>query len=278
MNYTVEKEWLLDHLKDENIRIVDCRYNLTATNEGYELYQKDHIPGAVYFHVSKDLSKPASEHGGRHPLPDLNDFAETLKNAGIDQDTVVIAYDQGAGSYASRLWWMLNYAGHTNVYVLNGGYSSWKEAGCPVDQEIPSYPKADFTPQVNKDIFASYEDVKKIVNEKNQDVILIDARDPKRFQGIEEPLDKKAGHIPGAINKLFTEVMENGSFKSDEELEKRFSDVDKNKDVIVYCGSGISATPNFIALKKAGYEKVKLYAGSFSDWVSYDENEVETGE
>ncbi|WP_419393754.1 sulfurtransferase [Cytobacillus praedii] len=277
MNHFVEKEWLLEHLEDKNIRIADCRYNLGASEEGYNSYVKDHIPGAVYFHLSKDLSGPVSAHGGRHPLPAIDDLQETFSLAGISEETTVIAYDGGEGSYAARLWWLLNYLGHEKVYILNGGYKAWKNAGYPTNETIPTYLKTEFKVHLNDDIFVSQEEVKTIVESKNADTVIIDSRENKRYLGIEEPIDKKAGHIPGAINKVWTEGFENGRIKSVEEQRKRFQEINRDKQVIVYCGSGVTATPNFIALKMAGYDKVKLYAGSFSDWISYEGNEVSTG-
>ncbi|QED48368.1 sulfurtransferase [Cytobacillus dafuensis] len=278
MNLIVEKEWLKERLENENVRIVDCRYNLSSSGEGYELYLKDHIPGAIYFHLGKDLSGPVSLHGGRHPLPDVQKFKETIQNAGISNDTTVIAYDGGEGSYSARLWWLLNYVGHEKVYVLNGGYRAWYDAGLTLNKEVPEYPKTEFDIKLNEEIFASYNDVKKIVEAKCQETVIIDSRENKRYLGLEEPIDKKAGHIPGAINKVWTKGFENGSFKSGEDQAKRFSDINKDTQIIVYCGSGVTATPNFMALKSAGYKNVKLYAGSFSDWISYEENKVETGE
>ncbi|KAB2338257.1 sulfurtransferase [Cytobacillus depressus] len=278
MSFVVEQDWLKERLEQEDIRIADCRYNLGLADEGYELYKKNHIPGAVYFHVSNDLSQPVSTHGGRHPLPNIEEFKQTLQNAGISNETTVIAYDGGEGSFAGRLWWLLKYVGHEKVYVLNGGYKAWTEAGYPVNSAVPEYQKTNFAIKINNEIYASYEDVKKIVAEKNHETILIDSRENKRYLGLVEPIDKKAGHIPGAINKVWSEGYENGLFKSGEDQAKRFTDIDKDKQIIVYCGSGITATPNFMALKEAGYEHVKLYAGSFSDWISYEENEIETGE
>lgn len=278
MNLVVSIEWLAEHMADENIRIVDCRFNLADSEEGKRLYLKDHIPGAIYFHLNQDLSGQVSPHGGRHPLPSPDRIKETLERAGIGKDITVIAYDGGEGAFASRLWWLLKYVGHEKVYILNGGYKAWNEAGYKVSDEVPSVKESNYEIQVNKNIYASYEDVKNFVENKDVDTVLIDSRDKKRYLGIEEPIDKRAGRIPGAINKVWTESYKDGFFKTDEEQEKRFSDIEKSKKVIVYCGSGVTATPNFMALKAAGYEDVKLYVGSYSDWVSYDENKVEKGE
>lgn len=278
MNPFIEKEWLLEHLDDKNIRIADCRYNLGVPEEGYDSYVRAHIPGAVYFHLSKDLSGPIASHGGRHPLPAIEDLEETFSLAGISEETTVIAYDGGEGSYAARLWWMLHYLGHEKVYILNGGYNAWKDAGYQTNERIPTYKRAEFKVRLNNEVFASQEEVRIAVKAKNEETVIIDSRENKRYLGIEEPIDKKCGHIPGAINKFWMEGFKDGRIKSIEEQERRFKEIDKNKQVIVYCGSGVTATPNFIALKMAGYNNVKLYAGSFSDWISYAENEVETGE
>ncbi|MBP2241296.1 thiosulfate/3-mercaptopyruvate sulfurtransferase [Cytobacillus eiseniae] len=278
MNHVVEKEWLLAHIGDDNIRLADCRYNLGNADEGYQLYLADHIPGAVYFDLEKDLSAPVTLHGGRHPLPDVNKLKLILQKAGISPETTVIAYDGGEGAFAARLWWILNYVGHENVFVLNGGYKEWRAQDYPVEETIQVFNETIYDIEINTAILASYEEVKKKVREKSPNTVIIDSRESKRYLGIEEPIDKKAGHIPGAINKIWTEGLGNGRFKSKEEQYERFSDIDKENEIIVYCGSGVTATPNYLALKEAGFKNVRLYAGSFSDWVSYDENEVETGE
>lgn len=163
------------------------------------------------------------------------------------------------------------------MFVLNGGYKEWAESDYPLTKEVPSMERADFKIDLQPDILASYEEVKSVAG--NQDsAVLIDSREEKRYLGLEEPIDKKAGHIPGAINKVWLEAYKNGRFKDTKEQENRFAGMDKNKPIIVYCGSGVTAAPNFLALKEAGYKHVKLYAGSFSDWISYDSNKIETVE
>lgn len=277
MKYLAEKEWVLSKLDDSNIRIADCRFKLGSPDEGHSLYNHSHIPHAVYFDLEKDLSGPVREHGGRHPLPDPAQLKKVLEKAGISRDTTVIAYDGGEGAFAARFWWLLRYLGHEKVFVLNGGYKEWAESDYPLTKEVPSMERADFKMDLQPDILASYEEVKGVA--VNQDsAVLIDSREEKRYLGLEEPIDKKAGHIPGAINKVWLEAYKNGRFKDTEEQENRFAGMDKNKPIIVYCGSGVTAAPNFLALKEAGYKHVKLYAGSFSDWISYDSNKIETVE
>ncbi|MBT2690092.1 sulfurtransferase [Bacillus sp. ISL-47] len=277
MKYVIEKEWLLNKLNDSDVRIADCRFKLGSPKEGHSLYSLNHIPNAIYFDLEKDLSGKVKEHGGRHPLPDLEQLKHALEKAGISRETTVVAYDGGEGAFASRFWWLLRYLGHEKVYILNGGYKEWINGEYPVSNEIQSYEPAIFNIELQHDILAPYEEVKS-QSENYGGAVLIDSREAKRYLGLEEPIDKKAGHIPGAINKVWLEAYENGRFHDIQDQEKRFAEIDKNKPVIVYCGSGVTAAPNFLALIEAGYSNVKLYAGSFSDWISYEDNEIETVE
>ncbi|MBS4173218.1 sulfurtransferase [Bacillus sp. FJAT-49736] len=276
MKFIKSQEWLMNHLNDTNVRIVDCRFELGKPDAGKEVYSKSHIPGAIYFDLEDDLSDIPTEHGGRHPLPDLHQLKVKLQKAGIDSASKVIAYDSGEGSYAARFWWLLTYMGHTNVFILDGGFSKWVEDGNEVSEVIPILEETIFTMNPQVDMLATFEEVKNIV--QNSSAILIDSRAKNRYLGIEEPIDKKPGHIPGALNIVWEEGFANGSWKSAEEQRERFSHLDPTKPIIVYCGSGVTATPNYIALIESGFTNVKLYAGSYSDWVSYQENPVELGE
>lgn len=272
MSTFIQKEVLQELMSNEEIRIVDCRFQLGKPDEGKSQYLLGSIPGAVYFHLEEDLSAKVEKHGGRHPLPDLEQFKSLLEEAGISNDTKVVGYDNGEGAFAARLWWLLTYIGHDKVYILDGGFKGWQHAGLPVTQSIPNYKRGSYTLNVQQHMLAAHEEVREAVLAKNH--VLIDSREEKRYLGIEEPIDKKAGHIPSAINKVWTNSFEDGKFKTPSEQEKRFADIEKTQPIIVYCGSGITATPNFIALKEAGYTNVKLYGGSFSDWISYDDNEI----
>ena len=273
VNYVVNKEWLVEQLN--NVKIVDCRFELGNPNKGENLYRESHIPGAFYFDLEKQLSSPVSIHGGRHPLPDIDQFRLEIEKAGIDHTKTVVAYDDGDGQFASRFWWLLTYIGHEKVFVLNEGFKGWVEAGYTTTKEIPVFASAKFEMDIQNEMLASYDEVKEIVSQKKISPVLIDSRDKARYLGQIEPIDKIPGHIPGAINKCWVEGLEQGSFKNSEEQKKRFAELDQNEPIIIYCGSGVTATPNYIALKMAGYQHVKLYAGSYSDWVSYDENPVE---
>ncbi|WP_042346526.1 sulfurtransferase [Bacillus massiliigorillae] len=274
----IDKEWLKDQLANPQIRIVDCRFHLQQKELGRQQYNQDHIPGAVYFHLEKDLSSAVKEHGGRHPLPDLEDFKRTLEQAGIKNDDMIIAYDGGDVAFATRFMWMMKYVGHEQVFVLNGGYNQWKEAGFPTEQTVPTYLESSYQLNIQAQILAHYEEVKEYSQSPNDNKILIDSRDYNRYAGKEEPIDKRPGHIPNAINYPFMKGIENSCLLSKEKQQERFQNLDDKKEIIVYCGSGVTATPNYFALKEAGFENVKVYIGSYSDWVSYDDNPVEVEE
>lgn len=277
VDFVVNKDWLVEQLNNHQVKIMDCRFELGNPDKGEKLYLESHIPGAFYFHLERQLSAPVSQHGGRHPLPDLKQLKREIEKAGIDNTKTVVAYDSGDGQFASRLWWLLTFLGHEKVYVLNEGFKGWSKAGFPTAQEVPEFESAKFEVTIRNEMLASYEEVKEIVTEKKKSPILIDSRDKARYLGEIEPIDKLPGHIPGAINKFWAEGLEEGSYKNGEEQKKRFADLNQDEPIIVYCGSGVTATPNYIALKLAGFKDVKLYAGSYSDWVSYDENPVAKG-
>jgi thiosulfate/3-mercaptopyruvate sulfurtransferase len=269
-------EGLKEHLDDEKLVVADCRFNLGDPLAGEKSYQEGHVPGAIHFDLKKDLSGVIGEHGGRHPLPPLEEFVQKLSRAGVDETKHVVAYDDQGGSMAARLWWMLQYLGHENVSVLQGGYSEWVKQGHPTTKDIPAPKQTVFVPHPRPDMVVDIEGVKEKKN--NADTVLIDARAPERYRGDAEPMDKKAGHIPGAENWFWKEnVNENGKWKTAEQLKNRFAALKDKDEIIAYCGSGVSASANVLALKEAGIDKVKLYTGSWSDWSSYDENPVETG-
>lgn len=277
MDPIVSTRWLLARLYEPELVIIDCRFLLSDPEAGRKAYTEDHIPGAVYFHLEEQLSAPLSTHGGRHPLPEISSFITTLSKAGINRDSIVVAYDDQGGSNASRLWWMLKYLGHERVFVMDEGYSAWKNGKFPVSDHqavrIPSQYEAD----LQRDRLVSMEDVQNVV--KHGGALLIDSRESRRYQGLEEPIDSKAGHIPGATNKFWKDVLDDqGRWKNVDALKAHYKDIDPEQEIIVYCGSGVTACPNMLALGKAGYRNVKLYAGSWSDWISYEENPVATGE
>src|SRR5690625_2132336 len=274
MSYTVSVDWLKERIDGrEKIVIIDARYDLHEPNLGKSLYLKSHLPGAIYFDLKEHLSGQVEKHGGSHPLPRIDDFAKTLGEHGIDQQTTVVVYDAGVGMYAARAWWMIHYMGHQDVYILDGGFNEWINKDYPVTNIVPAPEKKDFQAKP-LNIAVHLDELKGKL--ADQSAILIDSRSRERYLGREEPLYSKAGHIPGAVNYFCEEVFtKEGLWKDSTELTKHFSALKKSDEIIVSCGSGVSACPNIVALKMAGYENVKLYPGSFSDWISYDDHPVE---
>lgn len=279
MEPIVSTRWLLARLYEPELVIVDCRFLLSDPEAGRIAYTKDHIPGAIYLHLEEQLSAPVSSHGGRHPLPEISKLTTVLSKVGINRDSIVVAYDDQGGAYASRLWWMLRYLGHERVHVMDEGYSAWRNAKFPVSDHQAVRIPSQYDANVQQDMLVSMEDVQNVVNNGDGGAMLMDSREARRFEGLEEPIDPKAGHIPGAINKFWKDVLdEQGHWKSTDVLKEHYEGIDTEQEIIVYCGSGVSACPNVLALRKAGYKNVKLYAGSWSDWISYEGNPVATGE
>ncbi|WP_042220493.1 sulfurtransferase [Oceanobacillus manasiensis] len=281
MSYIISVERLKKRLENENNKdntvIVDVRFQLTDSEAGRKQYIKDHLPGAVYLDLEKDLSSKPEKHGGKHPLPDMTAFSRKLGKIGIDHETTVVIYDQENEMFASRLWWLLHSLGHQRSYVLDGGYNEWVRQGNDITDQMPELDSKLFRPIILEGQTANIEEVREKL--ENDTAILIDSRERERYLGNKEPLYHKAGHIPGAKNYFWKNVLNSkGAWKKDIELKDQFSNLSKDTQIIVSCGSGISACPNVLALKMAGYENVKLYPGSFSDWISYDENEIETKE
>jgi thiosulfate/3-mercaptopyruvate sulfurtransferase len=277
MDATVSKRWLLARLYEPEQIIVDCRFTLGKPEAGRESYEQEHIPGAVYLDLELDLSSPVGEHGGRHPLPDPQVLAARLAKLGIGNDSRIVAYDDESGMNAARLWWLLRYLGHEQVFILEGGFSAWKADKYPVTDHQPVRVPSTFTANVQPQMLVGVEEVRE-VSKKTVNAVLIDSRANDRYHGQNETLDKKAGHIHGAVNYFWKDTQNaDGSFKSAEELQEHFAGLDKDREIIVYCGSGVTACPNVLALEKAGYTNVRLYAGSWSDWISYEENPVATG-
>lgn len=277
MNNIVSIKWLLARLYEPDLVIIDSRFALAEPDAGRLSYEEGHIPRAVYLDLDKELSSPVSAHGGRHPLPDPQKMAEVFGKAGIGKDRRVVVYDDHGGIFASRVWWMLKYTGHPHVYVMDEGFSAWKKAGFPVTAEKPVVIPATYEPELQPDMLADVEAVRDA--SVTGSAVIIDSRDARRYAGFEETMDPVAGHIPGAVNYFWKELLDDqGRWRSAEEIEKRFASLPKDAEIIVYCGSGVSACPNALALHDAGYGKVRLYSGSWSDWISYPENPVATGE
>ncbi|MBD1379380.1 sulfurtransferase [Metabacillus arenae] len=279
MQYIVSTDWLAFEIERNNKKlvIVDTQFNLNDPEEGYNQYLKGHLPGAVYVDLEKHLSTPIDKHGGRHPLPDKDILAKKLGELGISNDSKVVIYDDQGGMIASRLWWLLNYIGISDAAVLDGGLKKWISENKTVTKVVPNPSPKTLLPQLNNNWkWVDHLEVKTKLNHK--DTILIDARENPRYLGEMEPIDPVAGHIPGAKNYFWKDILnEEGSWREKKELIAHFSKIPLSKEVIVYCGSGVSACPNILALKEAGYSNVKLYAGSWSDWISHANYPVAVG-
>ncbi|TRM11295.1 sulfurtransferase [Lentibacillus cibarius] len=279
MSVVVSPTWLkeqLAHHADKTV-VVDTRFKLTDEDAGRKAYLEGHIPYAIYLDLNKDLSAKPAKHGGNHPLPDMDMFTAKIANIGIDHETTVVIYDQQNDMFAARLWWLLYYVGHDHVYLLDGGFDAWVEQGYEVTTEVPKLEQANFTPQYRENEAVDIEEVKKKLT--NGSATLIDSRSRERYLGKTEPMYAKAGHIPGAKHFFWKDIFDkDGKWKDTKDLEAHFGSLDKEDEIIVSCGSGVSACPNVLALKSAGFRNVKLYPGSFSDWISYEENDVETKE
>ncbi|MBU8565171.1 sulfurtransferase [Virgibacillus pantothenticus] len=279
MTYVISVERLKNRLKNnlKNTVIIDVRFQLMDPEAGRKAYLQDHIPGAIFMDIEKDLSGKKLKHGGNHPLPDLTMLAAKLGKVGVDHATTVVLYDDHNDMFAARAWWLLHYMGHNKVYVLDGGYTRWKETGNETTVEIPQLKPKLFHLKMRPNQTANMEEVKEKV--KQNAAVLIDSRAKERYLGDHEPMYARAGHIPGAKHYFWKDVLDaNGSWKKKEALEKQFASLSKDEEIIVSCGSGISACPNILALKSLGFKNVKLYPGSFSDWISYEDNEVAIGE
>mgnify|MGYP000073648859 CR=1 FL=1 len=261
---------LAELIEKKSVVILDCRFSLSDTELGTQQYRQGHIPGAHYLHLDRDLSGPKGIHGGRHPLPNPAQLAAKLGELGIDGNTRVVAYDDSRFSYAARTWWLLRYLGHESVAVLDGGFQAWRDAGLAEEQFTAKPPRTEFTPRVKDDWIIDSADIRKSIAAATPTCRLIDSRDPKRYQCLEEPIDPVAGHIPGALNFLYLEASdERGFFKSAEAQKARWQTL-TGQPLAAYCGSGVTACVNLLSLAVAGIP-AKLYPGSWSDWCSYDD-------
>lgn len=276
MSYVIS----VDRLKRRELKntvIVDVRFDLQDAEAGRKAYISGHIPGAVYLDLNQDLSAKKEKHGGSHPLPDMDLLAAKLGKIGIDHDTTVVIYDAGNDMFAPRAWWLLHHLGHEKTYVLDGGIARWVEEGNDLTTEITQSESKDFEPRLRANETVDIAQLKEKL--KNNEAILIDSRARDRYLGNVEPLYKKAGHIPEAKNYFWKDVLDaNGKWKSAEALQKHFEGLPKDEEIIVSCGSGVSACPNILALQSAGFKNVKLYPGSYSDWISYDDNPIAKGQ
>jgi thiosulfate/3-mercaptopyruvate sulfurtransferase len=259
--------------------VIDCRYDLKDETWGHARYLESHVPGAVYASLSHDMSAAPDGTNGRHPLPSPEAMASTFSRLGIGPGVQVVAYDQDDGRYASRLWWMLRYMGHEAAAVVDGGFARWTSEGRPVRSGEEVRPRASFAGQPRAGARLHVDDVERLLGDRT--IVLVDARAPERFEGTNETLDPAAGHIPGAVNHFYQgNLGAGGTMLPPEQLRERLRTVigDRRPDqVVMYCGSGVTACHNLLAMEHAGLPGARLYPGSWSEWSSDPARPTEKG-
>jgi len=265
----INNKQLVSQLEDPSIRIIDSRFSLVDKEWGRDEYNLGHIPGAQYVHLDGDLSAEIIPGiTGRHPWMSMDSICSLFSRLGISNDTQIVLYDQSHGGIAARFWAMALSVGHENVCVLNGGWKHWEANDLPRSTTIETYPQTNYL--ANPPLISLID-----VSELSKVDTLIDARTENRYKGIEEPIDPIAGHIPGAINIPFLgNVDEHHLWMPKEELSKRFSKVGKSS--AIYCGSGVTACHDLIAMKHIGLELPALYPGSWSHYITDESRRVET--
>ncbi len=268
-------------LSEPNMRVVDCRFDLGDPEAGRRDYLTGHIPGAVFADLDRDLAGPVTATTGRHPLPSVAEFAARLGELGIDNDSSVVVYDAGSGALAARAWWMLRWLGHDDVRLLERGIGGWTADGHPLESGEVNVEARRFEPDVRRGMTIGTEQLAERIAVPT-DFALVDARDASRYRGENEPIDPVAGHIPGAVNLPFGDLLDDeGGFLPVEDLRSRIADVvgsDDQASWAVMCGSGVTACHLAIAAAVAGRAEPLLYAGSWSEWISDPTRPISTGE
>ncbi len=278
MEILVNVQELGNLLKSGQVMLFDCRYSLQDANAGRRAYEDAHISGAHFADMNQDLSRPhVRGKTGRHPLPSRADWNSAVQTWGITPGVQVVLYDDAGGTGASRMWWMLKWLGHEKVAVLDGGWQAWLSEGLPVIADIPEAPAATRVSYLDMPALAMLLTADQLDANKH---MLLDARELPRFRGEVEPIDPVAGHIPGALCSPFSaNLQKDGTFKTAEELRQKFSAANNSdKLVVCYCGSGVTACHNILAMQVAGLPMPALYAGSWSEWITDPSRPIAKGE
>ncbi|MEP7068067.1 MAG: sulfurtransferase [Usitatibacter sp.] len=266
----VTTEELAAHLGDHAWIAIDTRHDMGDVEKGRRAYAAGHIPGAYFMHVDDDLAGPKTGKNGRHPLPDIAAFAAKLNERGVTAQTQVVVYDDLAGNFAVRLWWLLRWLGHDRVALLDGGFPLWEKEGRPVTKEVPAPRKGSFAPVPHPGWTVDIPFVERF--REDASVKLLDARAEARFAGLQEPIDPVAGHIPGAVNHFWQKNLSpDGRFKPAAQLRKEYDALLAGMapgQTVHMCGSGVTACHNIFAMELAGLPGARLYPGSWSEWCS----------
>jgi len=276
MKNLMKIEDFLNIKDDKEFVLLDCRFNLSDKEYGKKAFNEGHIKGAIYVDLETELTGEVKEHGGRHPLPNLKNFTEDMNKKFVDDDIDVIIYDDGDLAAASRLWWIFKYIGKENVYILEEGIKAWKDRNLPLEQKQTinsDRTVGNLSLNIKDDMYCDMQYVK----ENLDTVFIMDVREEERYLGDVEPVDKKAGHIPGAKNYFWKDNFNDFKVKPKEELKELLKGLEEKETIIVHCGSGITGSVSVMILDELGIE-AKLYGGSWSDWISYDENPIVVGE
>jgi thiosulfate/3-mercaptopyruvate sulfurtransferase len=263
----VSADDLRARLGDPALAVVDCRFSLADPGAGEAAYAAAHVPGAHYAHLDRDLSGPHAPGAGRHPWPAAEAFHTTLGRWGIASGTQVVAYDDGDGAFAARLWWLLRAMGHPDAAVLDGGWRQWVAAGHPVEATVPADRDGSYGGRFDAGACVDADGVRAHLSRGG---LLLDARAPERFRGEVEPIDRVAGHVPGACNRPYAANLDGGRFKARDVLRREFVEALDGRapqDVVAMCGSGVTACHHLLAMAHAGLPGARLYAGSWSGWI-----------
>ncbi len=278
MHYTtlITADALHQNLDQADWVIVDCRFSLADASAGASAYRRGHLPNARYADLNKDLSSAVKSYTGRHPLPDAETFSRKLGEWGIGNNTQVIAYDDADGAFAARLWWLLRWVGLTRVAVLDGGLPYWKKQGLPLTTHLPQPKTTHYRSYQDNSLWLSALDVQNHLAQKT--IKLLDARTAVRYRGEQEPIDPIAGHVPGALNyPMQCNLDAQHLFLPASKLKKQFQqliDTTPSEQIVHMCGSGVTACHNLLAMEHAGLIGSKLYAGSWSEWITNKNREV----
>jgi thiosulfate/3-mercaptopyruvate sulfurtransferase len=272
----VDAATLAQHLDDPGWVVVDCRHALADVALGRRLYNEAHIPDAFFADVEHDLAGIHTGTNGRHPLPAADDFALYLRGIGVNGNTQIVAYDAGGDMFAARVWFLCRWIGHDACAVLDGGYTAWTAAGYPVTAHVPSPQTGTIVARPRPELVVDAAYVRAHLDDER--MRLVDARAADRFAGQNETVDPVAGHIPGARNRFFKDnFTSEGRFKSPSELAQAFRTIGKVESLVHQCGSGVSGAVNMLATEIAGLHGTRLYAGSWSEWITDSSRPIATG-